>query len=57
MIREFLDDDYKSRIEFSEIISDQIHAIPNLSLNICFIVDSSFFLNGSVNRHNCIEVT
>lgn len=47
------EDDYDRRIQFCEEITRKITDNPNLLKNICFSDESTFFLNGFVNRHNC----
>lgn len=47
------EDDFDRRIQFCEEMSQKITEDPYLLQNICFSDESTFFLNGFVNKHNC----
>lgn len=51
--QELSEDDYDRRIQFCEIMSDLINENPDLTKNVCFSDECTFYLNGLVNRHNC----
>lgn len=53
ILQQLSEDDYDRRIEFCEIMTARIQNDPNLIQNICFSDESTFFLNGFVNKHNC----
>lgn len=53
LVHQLNEDDYDRRLEFCEIMSERIINNPDLVFNICFSDECSFFLNGTVNRHNC----
>lgn len=53
LLHELNEDDYDRRLEFCENISQRITDSRHFLYNICFSDESSFFLNGTVNRHNC----
>lgn len=53
ILQQLSEDDYDRRIEFCEILTARIQNDPNLIKNICFSDESTFFLNGFVNKHNC----
>ena len=53
ILHELNEDDYDRRIEFCESMCQRIDEDPHLIKNICFSDESTFFLNGIVNRHNC----
>jgi len=53
ILHELNEDDYDRRIEFCELMCQRINEDHNLIKNICFSDESSFFLNGFVNKHNC----
>lgn len=47
------EDDFDRRVEFCDTMSERVTANPNYLYNVCFSDECSFFLNGTVNRHNC----
>lgn len=51
--QELLEDDPDRRIEFSEVIMNKINDYPDFKNKILFSDESTFCLNGQVNRHNC----
>lgn len=53
LVHELNDDDFDRRIEFCELMTERINNNQNYLYNICFSDESSFSLNGEVNRHNC----
>lgn len=53
LVHEINEDDEDRRLQFCEIISERALNNPNYVFNICFSDECSFFLNGTVNRHNC----
>ena len=53
LLHELNEDDHDRRLQFCEIMSQLILNHPNYLLNICFSDECSFFVNGTVNRHNC----
>lgn len=53
LVHELNEDDPDRRLEFCEIFSEQLNGNANLLYNTCFSDESTFYLNGEVNRHNC----
>lgn len=53
ILQELGDDDPDRRIQFCELMTEEIRREPSLTKNICFSDESSFFLNGNVNKQNC----
>jgi hypothetical protein len=53
LVQELHEDDYDRRLQFCEIMSERAGNDPQFLFNICFSDECSFFLNGTVNRHNC----
>lgn len=53
LVQGLSEDDYDRRLEFCEIMSEKIINNPNCTYNICFSDECSFFVDGTVNRHNC----
>nr|CAH7738443.1 unnamed protein product [Callosobruchus chinensis] len=53
LLHELNEDDHDRRLQFCEIMSQLILNHPNYLLNVCFSDECSFFVNGTVNRHNC----
>ncbi|EFN73065.1 hypothetical protein EAG_00196, partial [Camponotus floridanus] len=53
LLQELNEDDFDRRLQFCEVMSERITNNPNFLFNICFSDECSFFLNGTVNRHNC----
>lgn len=53
LVQELNEDDYDRRLEFCETVSERASNNPNFVFNTCFSDECSFFLNGTVNRHNC----
>lgn len=51
--QEINDDDFDRRVEFSENMMERIVQNPNFQSLIVFSDESTFQLNGEVNRHNC----
>lgn len=51
-LQELGEDDFDRRLQFCEIMTEKIIVNPNLIKNICFSDECTFFLNGSVNKHN-----
>lgn len=52
-VQELNEDDPDRRTEFCEIMSQLLIGDNNYLYNVCFSDESSFYLNGHVNRHNC----
>jgi transposase len=52
LIHELTEDDPDKRMEFCEILQNQITNNPAMLRNILFSDEATFCLNGSVNRHN-----
>lgn len=53
IVQELGEDDYDRRIQFCETMMEKIQIEPSLIKNICFSDESTFFLNGLVNKQNC----
>lgn len=53
LVQELNEDDFDRRLEFCETMSARVNQDPHLLFNICFSDECSFFINGTVNRHNC----
>lgn len=53
ILQQLSEDDYDRRIEFCETMTQMIQADRNFVKNVCFSDESTFFLNGFVNKHNC----
>lgn len=53
LVQELNEDDYDRRLEFCEEMETMINGEADLLDRICFSDESTFFLNGLVNRHNC----
>jgi len=53
LLQELTEDDNDRRLQFCEIMSEIVINDPNYLFNVCFSDECSFFLNGTVNRHNC----
>lgn len=53
ILQELLEDDPDRRLQFSEQIMDQLETNNILVENILFSDESTFMLNGEVNRQNC----
>lgn len=53
LVHELNEDDGDRRMEFCQIISQEIIANPVFLYNVCFSDECTFFLNGNVNKHNC----
>lgn len=53
LVHELNEDDFDRRLEFCELFSNRIENNEHLLYNICFSDESTFFLNGYVNKHNC----
>lgn len=51
--QELLEDDPDRRCEFSEMMINKINNDPDFKNKILFSDESTFCLNGEVNRHNC----
>lgn len=47
------EDDPDRRLQFCEEMTERIANNPNFLYCTCFSDESTFFLNGAVNRHNC----
>jgi hypothetical protein len=47
------DDDPDRRVEFCEGLTNWMNNDHELLMKICFSDESTFFLNGALNRHNC----
>lgn len=47
------EDDHDRRLQFCEVIENVTRENPTFDHNICFSDESSFSINGLVNRHNC----
>lgn len=53
LVHEINEDDPDRRLQFCEMMTDKINTNANFLFNICFSDECSFFVNGTVNRHNC----
>lgn len=53
MVQELSDDDFDRRVEFCELMMDNLDNNRIRLNNIVFSDEATFMLNGSVNRHNC----
>jgi Helix-turn-helix domain (DUF4817) len=53
LTQELNEDDFDRRSQFCEVLSERAIENPHFLFNICFSDECSFFLNGTVNRHNC----
>lgn len=53
LLHELHEDDFDRRVQFCEVMTERAMHNPNFLFNICFSDECSFFLNGTVNRHNC----
>ena len=53
LVQELNEDDPDRRNEFCDLMIDRIDRDPTLLFNIAFSDESTFTLNGEVNRHNC----
>ena len=53
LVHQLNEDDFDRRQEFCEIMAERLRLDENYLFNICFSDESTFFLNSTVNRHNC----
>lgn len=53
ILQELGDYDPDRRIQFCELMTEEIRREPSLTKNICFSDECSFLLNGNVNKQNC----
>lgn len=53
LVHELNEDDFDRRQQFCEVMTERIDADANFLFNICFSDECTFFLNSTVNRHNC----
>lgn len=53
LVQELNEDDFDRRLQFCELMSERAIQDLNFLFNICFSDECSFYLNGTVNRHNC----
>lgn len=53
LVQELFEDDFDRRIEFCEVMMEKWERNQNFFNNIIFSDESTFMLNGTVNRHNC----
>lgn len=53
LVQELNEDDFDRRVQFCETIVEQATNDQHFLFNVCFSDECSFFLNGTVNRHNC----
>lgn len=53
LVHQLNEDDFDRRQEFCELMVERLINNPNYLFNICFSDECSFFLNSTVNRHNC----
>ena len=53
LLQELSEDDFDRRIQFCKIIMDKLNQNVNFVNHILFSDESTFCLNGHVNRHNC----
>lgn len=53
LVQQLNEDDFDRRLEFCEIMTARITADQNFLFNICFSDECTFYLNSTVNRHNC----
>jgi Helix-turn-helix domain (DUF4817) len=54
LVHELLEDDYDRRIEFCETYQAMLQANPGMDDLILWTDESTFHMNGHVNRHNCV---
>lgn len=52
LVHELCEDDFDRRLEFCELMMDNINRDLNLPTKIVFTDEATFTLNGTVNRHN-----
>lgn len=52
LTQELVEADYWKRLDFCELMDHSLRA-PNFLRHVCFTDESTFHLNGYVNRHNC----
>lgn len=53
LLHELTEDDFDRRIEFCEVFMNKLTQNLDFTHNVLFSDESTFWLNGSVNRHNC----
>ncbi|RZC32365.1 hypothetical protein BDFB_007820, partial [Asbolus verrucosus] len=53
LLQELSEDDFDRRIEFCETMMHRINQDGNFINRVLFSDESTFCLNGHVNRHNC----
>lgn len=53
LVQQLNEDDFDRRLEFCEVMTARIADNGNFLFNICFSDECTFFLNSTVNRHNC----
>jgi len=53
LVHELNEDDFDRRVEFCENMMARIDNNPNFHFNIVFSDESTFQLDGTLNRHNC----
>ncbi|KAL3288976.1 hypothetical protein HHI36_003419 [Cryptolaemus montrouzieri] len=53
LVQELNEDDFGRRFHFCETISERVMNNPHYLFHLCFSDECTFFLNGTVNRHNC----
>ncbi|CAH0391520.1 unnamed protein product [Bemisia tabaci] len=53
LVHEINEDDPDRRLQFCEVMLQKLEADPAMVEKICFSDESTFFLNGVLNRHNC----
>lgn len=53
LTHELSEDDFDRRIEFCDTMMQKLDINPNFVNSIVFTDESTFMLNGNVNRHNC----
>lgn len=51
--QELSENDFDHRVEFCENMQERCNNDPTFSSNIVFSDEATFYLNGSVHRHNC----
>lgn len=55
LVHELNDDHFVRGLKFCKIMSEQLINNQYLFFNICFSDESSYFLNGLVNRHDLMQ--
>ncbi|XP_067130452.1 uncharacterized protein [Centruroides vittatus] len=53
LVHQLNEDDFDRRQQFCEIMTERLRIDVDYLFNICFSDECTFFLNSTVNRHNC----